>query len=105
MRALAIRAQAGQAVEQGRPMRGKIVLYEEWAPMRTEVARAGRTAELVAEMPTEPLVEALRRITRVLSGTLELREVFARVSEAAASVLPLDFMAVVRVREEGALEL
>ena len=73
--------------------------------MKTEVAEAVRQAESVAEMPPEALVDALRRITRVLSGTLELREVFARVAEAAATVLPLDFMAVVRVRQDGSLEL
>jgi transcriptional regulator with GAF, ATPase, and Fis domain len=64
-----------------------------------------RRADLVAEMPSDPLVAALRRIMRVLSGTLELREVFARVAEAAAAVLPLDFMAVVRMQGEGVLEL
>jgi len=73
--------------------------------MKTEVAEAVRQAESVAETPPEALVDALRRITRVLSGTLELREVFARVAEAAATVLPLDFMAVVRVRQDGSLEL
>ena len=71
--------------------------------MKTEILRVRAEAE--GEILPDPLVDALRRITRAVSATLELREVFTRVAEAAASVLPLDFMAVVRVKDDGALEL
>jgi transcriptional regulator with GAF, ATPase, and Fis domain len=91
------------AVEQGHGVRGKIARYEEWVHMKTEVARIAPQAE--AETPPDLLVDALRRITRAVAGTLELREVFARVAEAAATVLPLDFMAVMRVTDADALEL
>jgi transcriptional regulator with GAF, ATPase, and Fis domain len=91
------------AVEQGQRVRGKIARYEEWVHMKSEVARIVPQAE--AEMPPDALVDALRRITRAVSGTLELREVFARVAEATATVLPLDFMAVMRVTDADALEL
>jgi transcriptional regulator with GAF, ATPase, and Fis domain len=103
--AVATDKDAGPAVEPGRHARGKIVLYEERAFMKTEVARALRQAEAEAEMPPGLLVDALRRITRVVSGTLELREVFSRVAEITASVLPLDFMAVMRVKGADALDL
>ncbi len=70
----------------------------------TQVLRALWPAEVEADTP-DPLVDALRRIVRVVSGTLELREVFTRVAEAAATVLPFDRMGVVRVKEQGTLEL
>jgi GAF domain-containing protein len=103
--AVATDKDAGPAAEPGRHARGKIVLYEERAHMKTEVARALRQAEAEAEMPPGLLVDALRRITRVVSGTLELREVFSRVAEITVSVLPLDFMAVMRVKGADALDL
>jgi transcriptional regulator with GAF, ATPase, and Fis domain len=71
----------------------------------TQVLRALWRADLEEERPADPLVEALRRVVRVVSGTLELREVFARVAEAAATVLPFDRMGVVRVKEQDTLEL
>ncbi|HKI02673.1 MAG TPA: sigma 54-interacting transcriptional regulator [Thermoanaerobaculia bacterium] len=73
--------------------------------MKTEFARASWPLEADSAPSTDPLVEALRRITRVVSGTLELREVFVRVAEAAATVLPFDRMGVVRARERDTLEL
>jgi transcriptional regulator with GAF, ATPase, and Fis domain len=98
MRALASRMTEG----------GKIARYEDWAHMKSEAAR--RQAEPKAEaVPSDPLpdslVSALRHITRAVAGTLELKEVFARVAEAAATVLPLDFMAVMRVTDADGLEL
>src|SRR5215207_10473874 len=73
--------------------------------MTTGFARASWPLEADSAPQPDPLVDALRRITRAVSGTLELREVFARVAEATATVLPLDFMAVMRVTDADALEL
>ena len=56
-------------------------------------------------MSPEPLAAALARIAQAVSGTLELREVFASVAEAAATVLPFDVMAVGRFEAKGALTL
>jgi transcriptional regulator with GAF, ATPase, and Fis domain len=55
-------------------------------------------------MASDPLVIVLRQIARVVAGTLELREVFAYVSEVAAGVVPFDAMSVVRTRGAGTLE-
>ena len=51
-------------------------------------------------MGSDTLAAALGRMARAVSETLELKEVFARVAEAAATVLPFDVMVVFRV--EGA---
>src|SRR5437773_6346036 len=56
-------------------------------------------------MPSDPLVVALGRIARAVSGTLELKEVFARVAEAAATVVPFDTMVVFRVEGPDAFAL
>src|SRR6202040_2938013 len=56
-------------------------------------------------MPSDPVVSALRRIARVVATTLELREVFARVAEAAATVLPFDVIIVERLEGADTLEL
>jgi two-component system NtrC family response regulator len=47
-------------------------------------------------MEQDPLVAALGRMAEVVSETLERKVVFARVAEAAASVLPFDLMTVGR---------
>ncbi|MFL6236731.1 MAG: sigma 54-interacting transcriptional regulator [Thermoanaerobaculia bacterium] len=73
--------------------------------MTTEAGTAAWPPEVDAAAPPDPLIDVLRRITRVISESLELREVFARVAEAAATVLPFDFMVVMRVQESEALEL
>jgi transcriptional regulator with GAF, ATPase, and Fis domain len=49
-----------------------------------------------ASLDPDPLAAALSRIAHVVSETLELKEVFARVAEAAATVLPFDTMGVTR---------
>jgi transcriptional regulator with GAF, ATPase, and Fis domain len=108
MRALASRVTGVYENETGQGVRGKIARYEEWVHMKSEGARTARQVELEPLEPDvspDPLVDALRRITRAVAGTLELREVFARVAEAAATILPLDFMAVMRVTDAGGLEL
>src|SRR5262245_38884762 len=48
-------------------------------------------------MAREPLPAALARIVRAVSGSLELKDIFADVAEAAATILPFDVMAVGRV--------
>ena len=48
-------------------------------------------------MAPEALAAALARISQAISGTLELRDVFTAVADAAASVLPFEIMAVGRV--------
>jgi transcriptional regulator with GAF, ATPase, and Fis domain len=45
-------------------------------------------------MTADPLASALGRIAQAVSGTLELRDVFAGVADAASTVLPFDIMAV-----------
>src|SRR5262245_4505386 len=55
-------------------------------------------------MAVDPLVVVLRQIARVVSGTLELRDVFAYVAEVSASVVPFDALSVVRYRADGTLE-
>jgi transcriptional regulator with GAF, ATPase, and Fis domain len=56
-------------------------------------------------MTSDPLVSVLGRIARVVSTTLELKEVFARVAEAAATVLPFDVIIVERLEGPDTLEL
>jgi transcriptional regulator with GAF, ATPase, and Fis domain len=56
-------------------------------------------------MPSDPVVSALSRIARVVATTLELREVFARVAEAAATVLPFDVIIVERLESPDTLKL
>src|SRR5437867_10644440 len=60
---------------------------------RTSVSPGGAVA---ASLEADPLSAALSRIAHVVSETLELKEVFARVAEAAAIVLPFDAMRVSR---------
>ncbi len=54
---------------------------------------------------TDPLPAALGRIARIVSETLELREVFAQVAEAAADVLPFDTMGVCRLETPNLMRL
>jgi len=48
-------------------------------------------------MPPDALATALRRMARAVSETLELKDVFARVTEAATTVIPFHTMVVFRV--------
>ncbi len=54
---------------------------------------------------SDALVVALGKMARAVSETLELRDVFARVAEAAATLLPFEGMAVMRVTRPGTMEL
>jgi transcriptional regulator with GAF, ATPase, and Fis domain len=56
-------------------------------------------------MSSDPVVSALSRIARVVATTLELKEVFARVAEAAATVLPFDVIIVERLEGPDTLKL
>src|SRR3989441_2583 len=60
-------------------------------------AGARRAPEPYVLMEPDPLAAALSRIARAVSETLELKDVFARVAEAAATVLPFDTMGVTRL--------
>ena len=53
--------------------------------------------------PESLLPAALGRIARIVSGTLELREVFAQVAEVAAEVLPFETMGVCRLETPNQL--
>ncbi len=59
----------------------------------------------VASQHSDPLVAALGRMSRAVSGTLELGEAFARIAEAAAAVFPFDMMAVGRLDGPDAVTL
>src|ERR1700687_5420735 len=56
-------------------------------------------------MKPDSLVSALSLITRVVATTLELKEVFACVAEAAATVLPFDVIIVERLEGPDSLTL
>jgi transcriptional regulator with GAF, ATPase, and Fis domain len=56
-------------------------------------------------MTSNPLVSALSLISRVVATTLELKEVFACVAEAAASVLPFDVIIVEQLEGPDSLTL
>ncbi|HUD72268.1 MAG TPA: sigma 54-interacting transcriptional regulator, partial [Dongiaceae bacterium] len=51
-------------------------------------------------MPPDPLASALARISRIVAESLELKEVFARVAETAATVLPFDMMGMGRLEAQ-----
>src|SRR5436305_1832544 len=53
-------------------------------------------------MPPETLASALGAMARAVAESLDVKEVFARVADAARAVLPFDGMVVVRV-EDGTL--
>src|SRR5262249_25136190 len=57
------------------------------------------------ELESDPLPAALSRIAGIVSETLELKEVFAQVAEAAAEVLPFETMGVCRLEGQNALRL
>jgi transcriptional regulator with GAF, ATPase, and Fis domain len=66
----------------------------------------GRTRAIgLGSGASEALVVALSRMARAVSETLELRDVFARVAEAAATIVPFDGMAVIRAERPGSLVL
>jgi GAF domain-containing protein len=52
-------------------------------------------------MSPDQLPEVLGRIARVVAESLDLKEVFARVADAAAEVLPYDNMIVLRAEPSG----
>jgi transcriptional regulator with GAF, ATPase, and Fis domain len=54
-----------------------------------------------APFDPDPLPSALSRIARIVSETLELKDVFAQVAEAAAEVLPFETMGVCRFENPG----
>ena len=53
----------------------------------------------------DPFPDALSRIARIVSGTLELKEVFSQVAEVAGEVLPFETMGVCRVVSPNTMRL
>ncbi|HKN48322.1 MAG TPA: sigma 54-interacting transcriptional regulator, partial [Candidatus Polarisedimenticolia bacterium] len=60
------------------------------------LAASRHGGEILQTVP-DPQVAALSRIARAVGETLELKDVFARVAEAAATLLPFDTMGVTRL--------
>ena len=58
----------------------------------TGILEPGPREETSFHVVTDPQLAAVSRITRAVAETLELREVFARVAEAAAGILPFEGM-------------
>src|SRR5262245_56548961 len=56
-------------------------------------------------LDADPLPAALSRIACIVSGTLELKEVFAQVAEVAGEVVPFETMGVCRVVSPNRLRL
>lgn len=56
-------------------------------------------------MEKSNVLAALGQIARIVSETLELKEVIARVAKTVATVLPMDRMAITRLEETGKLSL
>ncbi len=64
----------------------------------------GRPTPLTVPDP-DALASALSRIARIVSETLELKDVFSQVADAAAAILPFDTMGVCRAERPDALRL
>jgi Nif-specific regulatory protein len=58
-----------------------------------------------AVLDADPLPSALTHIARIVSGTLELKEVFAQVAEATAKVMPFETMGVCRLETGNLLRV
>jgi transcriptional regulator with GAF, ATPase, and Fis domain len=56
-------------------------------------------------VPTDQLASVLRRIAGTVSSSLELKDVFGRIAESAAEVIPFDAMVVQRHDRDGVLEV
>src|SRR5262245_49962060 len=56
-------------------------------------------------LDADPLPAALSRIARIVSGTLELKEVFSQVAEVSGEVVPFEEMGVCRLVAPGSLRL
>src|SRR5688572_13723404 len=56
-------------------------------------------------MRSDPLATALGRIARTIAETLDLREAFARVAEAASAVLPNDEISILQCADGDRLTL
>jgi transcriptional regulator with GAF, ATPase, and Fis domain len=82
--------------------RGNALVTRFAAPVPRGSDAAARS--LVLPGNADALVEALGKIARAVSETLELKDVFARVADAASVILPFDGMAVLRA-EGGVMTL
>jgi transcriptional regulator with GAF, ATPase, and Fis domain len=79
--------------------RTETIEFPDTVPVRSKPSES----ELGVAGQRVPLVSALGLIARAVSGTLELKDVFVRVGEVAATVLPFDAMGLARA--EGAATL
>ena len=80
------------------PRARKAEILSDGAPVTTnnKEEAAWGLPEAGAQHP-DPLPAALSRIARIVSGTLELKEVFSQVSEAASAVLSFEVMGVCKL--------
>jgi transcriptional regulator with GAF, ATPase, and Fis domain len=87
---------------------GPVITYR---PIMKDPSRRGLAAvpgaTVIGKAPAEAdsLTAALGRIARIVSGTLELKEVFAQVADVAGEVVPFEAMGVCRVAGPNLLRL
>ena len=68
-------------------------------PRRSIISEEARSPAFEAD----PLPAALSSIARIVSRTLELREVFLQVADAARAVLPFETMGVCRLESPDSM--
>src|SRR5262245_16067222 len=87
---------------------GQVIRYP--LPMK-DPSRRGLAAVPGSPLTSSPSLEAdpfpaaLSRIARIVSGTLELKEVFSQVAQVAGEVVPFEAMGVCRVAAPNVLRL
>ncbi len=76
----------------------RVAIPSDGTPGLPDVARRPRpgVGPVAPTLDPDPLPAALSQIARIVSETLELKQVFAQVAEAAREVLPFDTMGVCR---------
>src|SRR5262245_11022048 len=87
---------------------GPVITY---LPIMKDQARRGLAAvsgSPITQAPSpeaDSLTAALGRIARIVSGTLELKEVFSQVADVAGEIVPFEAMGVCRVAGPNVLQL
>ena len=74
---------------------GRVLRYP--SPMKDQPRRGLAVLNDPPGLDADPFPAALSRIARIVSETLELKEVFAQVAETAGEVLPFETMGVCRL--------
>jgi Nif-specific regulatory protein len=87
---------------------GRVLRYP--SPMKDQARRSlsAVPGSPIIGPPTaesDPFPEALSRIARIVSGTLELKEVFSQVADVAQEVVPFETMGVCRLTSPDTLRL